>query len=175
MLIASFSVSASCSFSSPSSCFPLPLLLLLLLLLSLASSALREELSPFCCCSCTGSSSDATASITICTLGVVAKGDDGEGGVVGTRSAIGVTGADLDLCARGESAAIAAAAGKLLVVKEDGGLMADVRLLDGEEVFSLVEVMSPFPPFSWVRIEVLSNFVPLAGGDEGGDEPLLLL
>lgn len=60
---------------------------------------------------------------------------------MGTRSAIGVTGADLDLCAVGVSAA-----GKLL--KEEGGLMAEARLLDGEEVFSLAEVMSPFPPFS---------------------------
>lgn len=93
-------------------------------------------------------------------------------GIAGTRSAIGVTGADLDLCAIGESAA-----GKVLVAKEEGGLMADVRLLDGEvAVFSLVELMRPFPPFIWVRTEFLSNFVPLlAGGDGGGDETLLLL
>lgn len=83
--------------------------------------------------------------MTICTLGVVAKGDDAaEGGVAGTqRSVIGVTGADLDLCAVG----VSTAAGKLLFAKEDGGLMADVRLLDGEVLFSLAEVMSPFPPF----------------------------
>lgn len=76
-------------------------------------------------------------------MGVLAKGEDGVLGIVDTRSAIGVTGADLDLCAIGESAA-----GKVLVVKEEGGLMADVRLLDGEVVFSLVELISPLPPFN---------------------------
>lgn len=78
--------------------------------------------------------------MTICTLGV-AMGDDGETCIAGIRSVIGVTGADLDLCAVGESA------GKVLFVKEDGGLMADNRLLDGDAALCLWLVMSPFPPF----------------------------
>lgn len=110
----------------------------------------------------------STVSITICTFGV-ARGDNGEGGVAGIRSVIGVTGADFDLCAVGESA------GKVLLAKEDGGLMADDRLLlDGDAALCLWEVMSPFPPFICVRIEVLSNFVPLLGGGEGGETLLLL-
>lgn len=78
----------------------------------------------------------------ICTFVGVARGDDGEVGVAGIlRSVIGVTGADFDLCAAGESA------GNELLVKEDGGLMADDRLLDdGDAALCLWDVMSPLTP-----------------------------